>query len=165
MHDLSLYALELLENSVRAGATRVRTRVEIDRPRDRLTIAIEDDGPGLPVSADLATDPFFSTKAGKQTGLGLSLFREAAEAAGGFRWHGAGFPANGDTADNNHPDHACVPPGPHTTNFAGGIANLSVIHLGPFNPVGGDEIGQDTDNRSPYRCVYFIERVLTVPAP
>ncbi len=28
-------------------------------------------------------DPFYTTKAGKKTGLGLSLFRQAAEAAGG----------------------------------------------------------------------------------
>ena len=30
-----------------------------------------------------ALDPFFTTKANKKTGLGLSLFRQAAEAAGG----------------------------------------------------------------------------------
>ena len=30
-----------------------------------------------------ALDPFFTTKADKKTGLGLSLFRQAAEAAGG----------------------------------------------------------------------------------
>lgn len=83
MHDLSLYALELLENSVRAGATQVRTRVTVDRDRDRLAIAIEDDGPGLPGDAGRAANPFFTTKPGKRTGLGLSLFAEAVEAAGG----------------------------------------------------------------------------------
>ena len=30
-----------------------------------------------------ALDPFYTTKKGKKTGLGLSLFRQAAEAAGG----------------------------------------------------------------------------------
>ena len=83
MHDLSLYALELLENSVRAGATQVRTRVVVDRDRDRLTIAIDDDGPGVPADGARPTDPFFTTKPGKKTGLGLSLFAEAAEAGGG----------------------------------------------------------------------------------
>jgi Histidine kinase-, DNA gyrase B-, and HSP90-like ATPase len=83
MHDLSLYALEMIENSLRAGAERVAVRVAIDPARDRLTISVEDDGPGLDVSAAQATDPFFTTKAGKRTGLGLPLFREAAEAADG----------------------------------------------------------------------------------
>jgi hypothetical protein len=83
MHDLSLYALEMIENSLRAGAERVVVRVSIDPSRDRLAIAVEDDGPGLDVSPDQATDPFFTTKSGKRTGLGLPLFREAAEAADG----------------------------------------------------------------------------------
>jgi anti-sigma regulatory factor (Ser/Thr protein kinase) len=83
MHDLSLYLLDILENSVRAGATTIRVGVAADRRADTLTISVEDDGPGLPVSADEALDPFFTTKKGKKTGLGLSLFRQAAEAAGG----------------------------------------------------------------------------------
>jgi Histidine kinase-, DNA gyrase B-, and HSP90-like ATPase len=83
MHDLSLYTLEMIENSLRAGAERVAVRVVIDPTRDRLAIAVEDDGPGLDVSADQATDPFFTTKTGKRTGLGLPLFREAAEEADG----------------------------------------------------------------------------------
>jgi signal transduction histidine kinase len=83
MHDLSLYLLDVLENSVRAGATVIAVSVAADRPRDRLVMTIEDDGPGLPVSAEQVLDPFFTTKAHKKTGLGLSLFRQAAEAAGG----------------------------------------------------------------------------------
>ena len=83
MHDLSLYLLDILENSVRAGATIITTTIAADRERDELTIAIEDDGPGLPVEPEQALDPFFTTKSNKKTGLGLSLFRQAAEAAGG----------------------------------------------------------------------------------
>ena len=83
MHDLSLYVLEMIENSLRAGAGKVAVRVWIEAPRDELSIVVEDDGPGLDVSVEQATDPFYTTKAGKRTGLGLPLFREAAEAAGG----------------------------------------------------------------------------------
>jgi signal transduction histidine kinase len=83
MHDLSLYLLEVIENSVRAGATTVATRIVADPRSDRLTISVDDDGPGLPVPPDEAIDPFFTTKPGKKTGLGLSLFRQDAEAAGG----------------------------------------------------------------------------------
>jgi signal transduction histidine kinase len=83
MHDLSLYLLDILENSVRAGATVIATGIVADRARDELSILVEDDGPGLPVDPEQALDPFFTTKANKKTGLGLSLFRQAAEAAGG----------------------------------------------------------------------------------
>lgn len=83
MHDLSLYLLDIIENSVRAGATRISVGVAADRAVDSLVITVEDDGPGLPVTPHKALDPFYTTKKGKKTGLGLSLFRQAAEAAGG----------------------------------------------------------------------------------
>jgi hypothetical protein len=83
MHDLSLYLLDIIENSVRAGATRIRVGVAAERAADVLKITVEDDGPGLRVTPGQALDPFYTTKKGKKTGLGLSLFRQAAEAAGG----------------------------------------------------------------------------------
>ena len=83
MHDLSLYLLDILENSVRAGATVIGTTITADRAADELTMLVEDDGPGLPVEPEQALDPFFTPKSNKKTGLGLSLFRQAAEAAGG----------------------------------------------------------------------------------
>lgn len=83
MHDLSLYLLDILENSVRAGATVIATTIVADRAADELKIRVEDDGPGLPVEPEQALDPFYTTKSHKKTGLGLSLFRQAAEAAGG----------------------------------------------------------------------------------
>jgi hypothetical protein len=83
MHDLSLYLLDILENSVRAGATVIATSIVADGAADELTIRVDDDGPGLPVAPEQALDPFYTTKSHKKTGLGLSLFRQAAEAAGG----------------------------------------------------------------------------------
>jgi signal transduction histidine kinase len=83
MHDLSLYLLDILENSVRAGARVIAVGVVADEAADLLVMTVEDDGPGLPVSPEQALDPFFTTKKHKKTGLGLSLFRQAAEDAGG----------------------------------------------------------------------------------
>ncbi|MDX9975064.1 MAG: ATP-binding protein, partial [FCB group bacterium] len=82
MRDLSLHILDLLENAVRAGATTLRVCVAEDRGRDRLELAVEDDGPGLGVAPERAADPFFTTGQ-KRVGLGLSLFRQAALDAGG----------------------------------------------------------------------------------
>ncbi len=83
MRDLSLHLLDLMENSIRAEATVISVTIEQDPAKDKLRIVVEDNGPGLAVSAEQALDPFYTTKAGKRTGLGLSLFQGAAERAGG----------------------------------------------------------------------------------
>lgn len=83
MHDLSLYLLEMLENSVRAGARNVHISLRLDSRSDELRMVVDDDGPGLSVSPEVALDPFYTTKPGKKTGLGLSLLQADAQAAGG----------------------------------------------------------------------------------
>ena len=83
MRELALHILDLVENSLRAGASVIEVGVEEETEADRLIIRVEDDGPGLPVPAEQALDPFYSTKPGKKTGLGLSLFRFRLEQAGG----------------------------------------------------------------------------------
>jgi anti-sigma regulatory factor (Ser/Thr protein kinase) len=83
MRDLSLHILDLIENSIRAGASIVSISVAQDPAKDLLEISVEDNGRGFSVPAEVATDPFYTTKEGKRTGLGLSLFRAAAERAGG----------------------------------------------------------------------------------
>jgi signal transduction histidine kinase len=83
MHDLSLYLLELLENSVRAGARRIDVELLMDHSADELRLAVDDDGRGLSATEGETLDPFYTTKPGKKTGLGLSLLRADAEAAEG----------------------------------------------------------------------------------
>jgi hypothetical protein len=83
LRELSLHLLDLVENAIRAGATTIAVGVEEEPDRDLMVLSVEDDGPGLPVSAETATDPFFTTKEGKKTGLGLSLLKFRAEQSGG----------------------------------------------------------------------------------
>jgi signal transduction histidine kinase len=83
MHDLSLYLLEVLENSTRAGASRVDIELVIDRAKDELRLAVDDNGSGLTATPEQTLDPFYTTKPGKKTGLGLSLLKADAQAAGG----------------------------------------------------------------------------------
>ncbi len=83
MRDLSLHLLDLIENSIRAEATIISVTIEQDPAKDELRIVVEDNGPGLDVPQEQALDPFYTTKAGKRTGLGLSLFQGAAAQAGG----------------------------------------------------------------------------------
>ncbi len=83
MHDLSLYLLEVLENSVRAGAKHVDIGLSLDQGTDELRLTVDDDGTGLTTTPEQTLDPFYTTKPDKKTGLGLSLLKADAQAAGG----------------------------------------------------------------------------------
>ena len=83
MRELALHILDLIENSIAAGATVVSVEIVEDPERDVMRIAVEDDGPGLSVPPEQATNPFYTTKTSKKMGLGLSLFRFRIEQAGG----------------------------------------------------------------------------------
>ena len=83
MRELSLHILDIIENAVTAGASRIAVEVTQETKWDLMRIVVEDNGPGLSVSAEQAMDPFYTTKKGKKTGLGLSLFRFRIEQAGG----------------------------------------------------------------------------------
>lgn len=82
MKDWSLHVLDILENSAKAGATRVAVVFALDGPRFRFEI--RDNGPGFPeaVRPD-PTDPFRTSRTERRVGLGLSLLRTAAERTGG----------------------------------------------------------------------------------
>ncbi len=84
MEDLSLHILDIAENSLRAGAKKVKIRLIENKNDDLLKLEIEDDGSGMDNCVlKQARDPFFSTKNGKKFGLGLALLSQAAEETGG----------------------------------------------------------------------------------
>jgi signal transduction histidine kinase len=84
MQDLSLHLMDVMENSLRAGASTVRVLVVEDRPRDTLVLEVEDNGPGMdPETAARALDSFYTTKPGKAFGLGLSMLAQSAREAEG----------------------------------------------------------------------------------
>jgi len=84
MQDISLHLLDIAENSVNAGATRVDIRIVEDAPGDRLCVEIRDNGKGMD-SATMrkALDPFYTSKPGKRIGLGIPLLAQAAREGGG----------------------------------------------------------------------------------
>ncbi len=108
MRELALHILDLLQNSVEAGAGRVDLNIEEDAFAGRLRITVRDDGRGMnPETAGRVTDPFFTTRTTRHVGLGLPLLAAAAERAGGsLTIHSA--PAAGTTVDAcfqlGHPD-------------------------------------------------------------
>jgi len=84
MLELSLHILDLVQNSLTAGATRVEIRIEESLQEDRLAIEIQDNGKGIPKEmVSRVTNPFVTSRTTRPVGLGLSLFKEAAERCGG----------------------------------------------------------------------------------
>ena len=84
MQDLSLHILDIVENSLAAGARRVEIRVEENIAADRMVIEIVDDGCGMDEERiQRALDPFFTTKTVRRVGLGLPLLSEACRMSSG----------------------------------------------------------------------------------
>ena len=84
MRELSLHILDALENSREAGATAIELVVEEDTTADRLAITIRDNGRGMSqAQLDRIGDPFFTTRTTRHVGLGIPLFKAAAERCNG----------------------------------------------------------------------------------
>ncbi|MBM7581941.1 hypothetical protein JOD02_000778 [Caldicoprobacter guelmensis] len=84
MEDISLYILDLVQNSVAAGATLIEISITEDIQNDRLILSIKDNGRGMDSqTVKRVTDPFYTTRTTRRVGLGLSLVEAAAQACNG----------------------------------------------------------------------------------
>ena len=84
MRELSLHILDLLENSLEAGATQVDLQIVEDSVRNTLTITVSDNGRGMdPATLARVGDPFFTTRITRHVGLGIPLLKAAAERCNG----------------------------------------------------------------------------------
>jgi hypothetical protein len=79
-----LHVLDIVQNSIAAGAKTVDVTVSEDEESGLLSIEVSDDGVGVPPEIlSVVLDPFYTSRTSRKVGLGLPLFREAARAAGG----------------------------------------------------------------------------------
>lgn len=84
MNDLSLHILDIVQNSLSAGATHVGLIVEESPATGWLSIVISDDGRGMSAGqAARVQDPFFTSRTTRKVGLGLPLFTQSARQSGG----------------------------------------------------------------------------------
>lgn len=84
MRDLSLHLLDIIQNSITARAGKIGITLEADVGNWILEITIADNGMGM--DAELlarVTDPFSTTRTTRKVGLGLPLFKAAAERTDG----------------------------------------------------------------------------------
>jgi len=80
MLELSMHILDVAENALEAGATRIEISIEEDLEADRLTIKVTDNGRGMSEEfLQKVLDPFITTRTTRRVGLGLPLFAAAAK--------------------------------------------------------------------------------------
>jgi hypothetical protein len=87
VEDLCFHLLDLVQNSVAAGAQNIDMRVTESAARDMLTLEVCDDGRGMDRRTLLKVqDPFFTSKGFKKVGLGIPLLKATTQACqGNFR--------------------------------------------------------------------------------
>jgi nitrogen fixation/metabolism regulation signal transduction histidine kinase len=84
MEDLSLHILDIVENSINAGANRIGIRILEDLKKDIFSLEIKDNGKGMSEEVlKSVTDPFYTTRTTRDVGLGLSLLSQSAKEAEG----------------------------------------------------------------------------------
>lgn len=84
MKTISDHILDILQNSVRAGATLIEIIVCEDKTSDIYAVEINDNGRGMnPEEVKRASDPFFTTRTTRKVGLGLPLLKQNVQLAGG----------------------------------------------------------------------------------
>jgi Signal transduction histidine kinase len=127
MNDLSLHILDIIQNSLSAGASLIELKVWEDVLHNLLTITIGDNGKGMTEEqVQRVTDPFFTSRTTRKVGLGLPLYGQTAEQSkGALHVHSA--PGEGTTITATFEyDHIDRPP-------LGDVAN-AVILMVSANP-------------------------------
>ena len=84
MRELSLNVLDIAQNSISANAALIEIELIEDTGANDLMIGIYDNGKGMtPEQVENVRDPFFTTRTTRKVGMGIPLFRFAAEMTGG----------------------------------------------------------------------------------
>ena len=84
MRELSLNILDIAQNSVSAKASLIKIIIDENTALHTLSVVIEDDGCGMDgEQLERVKDPFFTTRTTRKVGMGVPLFKMAAEMTGG----------------------------------------------------------------------------------
>lgn len=84
MKDISDHILDIVGNSIRAGASMIEVNLEVLMREEALVLRIRDNGCGM--SAEMVakvTDPFVTSRTTRKVGLGLPFLKMNAEQTGG----------------------------------------------------------------------------------
>lgn len=84
MREIALHILDIVQNSVVANATRIEVDVCEDIENDVLRVVITDNGCGMTKEfLEKVIDPFTTKRTTRKVGLGIPLYKTAAEMTDG----------------------------------------------------------------------------------
>ena len=84
MRELSLNVLDIAQNSVSAKASLIEIELIENSKTNDLLIGVYDNGKGMTKErVESVRDPFFTTRTTRKVGMGIPLFKFAAEMTGG----------------------------------------------------------------------------------
>ena len=83
MKEIALHLLDIVQNSVKAGASHVDIGFELDAD-GVLLMSVKDDGSGMtPEFVERVSSPFVTTRTTRKVGLGIPLLMQNAMLSGG----------------------------------------------------------------------------------
>lgn len=108
MKNMALHILDIVQNSITAGASLINITIDEVHHGDMLMIEIRDNGSGMSKEMlDHVTDPYTTSRTTRKVGLGIPLFkRNAEQCEGNFSIQSLVGEGTTTTAlfKTNHPD-------------------------------------------------------------
>lgn len=84
MKDIALHVLDLVQNSISAGANLIEIELEENVKTDRYTMTIKDNGKGMGKEfLKTVADPYATTRVHRKVGMGIPFLVQNVEASGG----------------------------------------------------------------------------------
>jgi hypothetical protein len=130
MREIALHLLDIAENSAAAQSRNIRMEVHEDLQNDILSAYVIDDGRGMDAGTlQNVQDPFYTTRTTRNVGLGIPLFKLAAEMAEG-RFSLVSEPGKGTRveADFRHSHIDRMPLGDLSSTFLTALVSHPDIH-------------------------------------
>ncbi len=144
MKELSLHILDIAMNGIKAGASALQ--LTLSQKGGVLTVTITDNGCGMDEQT-LArlSDPFFTTRTTRKVGMGVPLYRLAAQQTGGDVEIQSEVGKGTCLTAVFHTDHIdCAPLGDITQTVLTIIQGYPAVDLVFRHEIGGQAVELDT---------------------
>ena len=85
MQEIAMTILDIVQNSIRAGAHLIHIWIVNSQKENKIHIEVRDDGCGMNHDTlQKVIDPFYTTRTTRSIGLGIPMFKESVEMTGGY---------------------------------------------------------------------------------
>jgi len=80
-----MHILDIVQNSIRAEATKIEVFICEDEERNLFSVSVKDNGFGMEEDLlAIVADPYTTTRTTRKVGLGVPLLKHSAEQSGGY---------------------------------------------------------------------------------